>query len=579
MGSVQRDAARTEGGREVEKKTRSLNFRLLLMLGLILLAFTVVQFFFWRYTSVNVITRKAEQIFDEVNYQYMRQLNERLQFCKKIVDGIKGDTTVLLDIQRIYNRKMNFLTASSDITAAVMRQLNTVSVSPSYVRGVRIYLSDGRSIQCYATTSGISPVGRWNGDIRPEYFDYEWKVGSGNRLSMSTYITEGTRVIGMLTLDFFDEFLSEIVDSNYNKLDMGVSIADTNGTVYYTNSAWGECDDKAIVSNMLLNGGRWIITGRLSGQYIEKEIASYSIVHFSVAMAVLILLLLFEALIFRSVFEPLRGITRGMQEMHAGKLDYRLPPCKWCEYDIVYRNFNSMADRIQESVHTIAVQGERFRDLQIASINAKFNPHFLFNTLDTIRWELEMSENHQMSRTIVQFSKLLRYSVSMERELVEIQKDFQYVGYFLEVHSSFHPGQFDYSVNIEEGVGSFLIPKLFVQPIVENAIRHGFEYMQAGGRIEIRVLAEDGRIVIIVSDNGRGMEAERIDQINQTLCEWDDDGTQVRKLGLGLYLVNGKAKYYYGSACGLTVSDNPDGGLTVVVRITGSPGRYKQQMI
>lgn len=560
------------------KKSKSLKWYLVLLLSLIFCVVIVLQIINGEFVLKEVIASKTRQIFEEVNYQYTRQLNDRISMSKKIADGIISNEKIKLLLAKQNREGFNYNTTVSQITMEVMKQLNTVSVNYNVVKGVTVHLMDGRTITGYCGYN-YEPMHIDQGlgkDLKAEYFDYYWSFSDEDEgLCMLKYVADGSRVVGLLEIEFIDNLFGEILSTTASGLDMIVSIQDAAGLILCSNQ-WQSGmitqtkDD--IVSLIPLNNRKWMLKSILPGDYLRTEFnrAMYMNIWIFAAASLPLFIIIF--MIYYSVLNPLQQITNGLRYMQMRQWDFRLPQMTWSEFNLVSASFNEMADKLQEYHEQIKNQEKHFRELEMLSLASKFSPHFIYNTLDMIKWELELANRPEISELIVRFSQLLRYSISAETSAVPVWRDFRFIESYLLINRILSAKKLSFEINSTEDANHCFIPKLLIQPLIENSLKHGFANMSVEGNINIRASIAENILLIVVSDNGCGIDASMIDRLNRLLDQWNDGQKEaMREIGLGLYLVNSLIKHHYGPAYGIQLSTNDDGGLDVSVSLSHFP--------
>ena len=203
------------------------------------------------------------------------------------------------------------------------------------------------------------------------------------------------------------------------------------------------------------------------------------------------------------------------------------------------------------------------KEMQLKILSSQINPHFLYNTLETIRMMAVGKKENEIAATIKMLSQLLRQSLSASEKTIPLEKELELVRNYLAIQKLRFGNRMDYSINTENDPGNCRILPLLIQPLVENSLIHGLETRQAGGYISIAVKALDKTLRIDVSDNGTGIEPERMEKLLVDLVSGEDssDGR------IGLVNVNRRIKLYYGPDYGLTVSENPGNGTRVLMVI------------
>jgi two-component system sensor histidine kinase YesM len=201
----------------------------------------------------------------------------------------------------------------------------------------------------------------------------------------------------------------------------------------------------------------------------------------------------------------------------------------------------------------------RQKEMQLKILSNQINPHFLYNTLETIRMMAMEKNEKEIAATIKMLSRLLRQSLSAHEQTIPLEKEIELVRNYLAIQKLRFGSRIDYSIHMEADSGGCSILPLLVQPLVENSIIHGLETKPGGGYIWITVATKDKALSIEVSDNGTGMQPEHLEKLRGDLALGEDsaDGR------IGLVNVNRRIQLYYGGGFGLSVGERAEGGITV----------------
>jgi len=199
------------------------------------------------------------------------------------------------------------------------------------------------------------------------------------------------------------------------------------------------------------------------------------------------------------------------------------------------------------------------RKTELRALQAQINPHFLYNTLDSIAWMCEQGRNAEAVEMVNALARLFRISISRGHELIPIRSELQHAESYLQIQSHRYKNQFSYSFDVQEECLDYLCNKITLQPIIENAIYHGINGLVDEGEIRISCRADGDDILFTVEDNGTGMEPEQVQAI---LRKERSDHT-----GIGIKNVNDRLKIYFGPAYGITIDSVPDEGTRVYIRM------------
>lgn len=265
------------------------------------------------------------------------------------------------------------------------------------------------------------------------------------------------------------------------------------------------------------------------------------------------LCLWFSIRLSRRVSEPVRSLNRAIERVEAGDLDARLDDAGTDELGQLSGRFNRMTERLKKNISDSLRQQQELSDIQIRMMQAQLNPHFLYNTLDTLKWLGKIHKIREVSTISADLADILRRSISAD-EFVSLRDELTLLDRYMEIQKIRFPGKFEYRMEAEEDVLDLPIPKLMLQPLVENAVIHGFE---DGSRGEIVVSAhrEGDELIVSVRDNGCGMSEES----RRALLSRKPQENEQGKTHLGLRNVDTILRLNYGEDHGLRLLDVPVG--------------------
>ena len=208
---------------------------------------------------------------------------------------------------------------------------------------------------------------------------------------------------------------------------------------------------------------------------------------------------------------------------------------------------------------TVRSEELNLRKTELKALQAQINPHFLYNTLDSIAWMCERGKNADAVEMVNALARLFRISISRGHELITIKDELLHAESYLKIQAYRYKNQFSYHFDVEESCLSYLCNKITLQPIIENAIYHGINGLVDEGEITITVREQGEDILFKVEDNGAGMEPEIVQAI---LAKERSDHT-----GIGIKNVNDRLKIYFGSNYGITIDSAPDEGTRVYIKM------------
>lgn len=269
----------------------------------------------------------------------------------------------------------------------------------------------------------------------------------------------------------------------------------------------------------------------------------------------------------RHVNRPVAELRKGCKEMGKEHYSYRIEEQEQDEefYEL-HAAFNGMADKLQYQFEKIYLEELALRDANIMALQSQINPHFLNNTLEIINWEARMNGNLKVSSMIEALSTMLEATMNRAKvQLIPLSEELSYVDAYLYIISQRFGDNFECKKQIDENLLSVKVPRLIIQPIIENAVEHGMNFHEKG-RVELNVYRDQNRLCIEVMDNGV-LTGKDKDKIRQLLS--DQNVQDQPSLSIGIRNVNKRLKIMYGEEYGLTILSNAQGYTvsTITVKI------------
>ncbi|HJD21622.1 MAG TPA: sensor histidine kinase [Candidatus Gemmiger faecigallinarum] len=341
-------------------------------------------------------------------------------------------------------------------------------------------------------------------------------------------------------------------------------------TAALADMADGVYDDDTVITcvNSVGDSGWRVVGVSYVDELVDRNVSD--MVHLSVLLSVVVLAaaVLTSWLLSRLLSRPLRGLADAMGsfEQDADHFTYR-PVGGTREVRELSDSFGHMVVRIQQLMTTVREEEINLRKTELKALQAQINPHFLYNTLDSIAWMCEQGQNADAVRMVHALARLFRISISKGHELIPIRKEIEHAESYLQIQKYRYKNRFTYHFDVDPGCREYLCNKITLQPIIENAINHGLDLMVEEGHIEVQVRPEGDDIVFRVTDDGVGMSAEQADAI---LHREPGDRT-----GIGIRNVNDRLQIYFGKEYGLRIHSVPDEGTCVEIRmpkVTGEGG-------
>lgn len=263
----------------------------------------------------------------------------------------------------------------------------------------------------------------------------------------------------------------------------------------------------------------------------------------------------------QSITKPIAQLCARAAGIDSGDLVER-EPIQAEEYEIrtLSRGFEQMAGRLNRQIQETAHNQESLRRAELALIQAQVNPHFLYNTMDTIIWLIEAEKTEEAVEMVSNLSAFFRHSLSRGQDVITLREEEEHVCSYLQIQQVRYKDIMRYTVNIAPELKDVLIPKLTLQPLVENALYHGIKQKRGLGHIYVMGRGGGEDILLQVTDDGVGMSPERLEELRSALERGE-------RVGFGLSTVHERMRLFFGAPYGLSISSQPGVGTTVSVRI------------
>ena len=288
------------------------------------------------------------------------------------------------------------------------------------------------------------------------------------------------------------------------------------------------------------------------------------------AIVLVIVALLFSRFMARSITLPIQKLRDSMKKVQEG--DFSVSDVvvdSRNEIGSLTKSFDVMTHRIQELMEQNVHEQEEKRKSELKALQSQINPHFLYNTLDSIIWMAEGKRNEEVVLMTASLARLLRQSISNEDEVVPIANEVEYARGYLTIQKMRYKDKLEFQIDVDPSILYIPLIKLVLQPIIENAIYHGLKYKESKGLLIVKGFMKDGNAVLQVIDDGVGMDEETLSHI------YDKHKVNYHSNGVGVYNVQKRLKLYYGDDYGITYESEKGKGTTATITI---PGRQEGQL-
>ena len=324
------------------------------------------------------------------------------------------------------------------------------------------------------------------------------------------------------------------------------------------------------------------LVGDTMSQYIYYEVrgiqqsrAAYqtffmNLVRFSLlGMGLLLLLvIILSYYIPRSITMPITRISRVTNQVAKGNLSVRAAAESGAEARMLSDSLNAMIDKINELLDQVTTEQIRLRKAEFELLQAQINPHFLYNTLDTIVWLAEAGDQKRVVSMVGNLSDFFRTSLNQGKDIISIREELAHVRSYLEIQQVRYQDILRYEITVPEDLYEYKIPKITIQPLVENALYHGIKNKRRQGKITITGERSENGFVLYVRDNGIGMTQERLNEVRAGIQKLSYTGKEI----YGLYNVNERIRLNFGETYGISIESTYGEGTCVSISL---PDQWK----
>lgn len=559
------------------------------IIAIVLIAIPVIAVSFTFSRTVKGIIKNT---YTETAIQSVFEASEKLDF---ILDDVREFSTVITSNRELlgmlnnesgfradeFNRVLRSFITSRDDIEVIDLVLNDATYTVGAKKLNRLeqinkQLEDSSGQPLWLPTKS-EEIEILSGRFKKQYFTLARKIVDYNTLEEYGYLLIDLEEVvleqaysGLMDNEKAEVFICDAegnIISHPDKNKIGSSIkeepfaeavlADANGHDYVQYQA--DTGKVAIYSTIENNG--WKIIETISTDYLYKEInqtQKYFIIGGIIFALVIILYILFFS--FRYT-EPMMKMMSVIKKVEQGDLTARTEVRSNDEVGQLGHSLNNMIGEMQILIDQLVREEQEKKKLELEALHAQINPHFLYNTLNTIKWMAKIQGNTGVSRAITALIKLLRISINLGRDMITLKEEIDYVMNYITIQKLRFNKAINISYNVDDNCMNLTVPKLILQPIVENSIIYGMEDEQHDLSIEINAFINAEHLIIEVNDDGPGIEEETLKNI---LTNASDRGKFSK---VGLNNVNQRIKLYCGSEFGLEIETELGIGTKVVVNL------------
>ncbi|MBN2604679.1 MAG: sensor histidine kinase [Bacilli bacterium] len=384
----------------------------------------------------------------------------------------------------------------------------------------------------------------------------------------------GIKHSGVLVIDLNTYNLVKLANTT-NLGDQGhiIILNDDNSLIYASNSSCtnNNCESAIIAQDIIIGGQnvtindlsmyanvntlkntRWRIATFINIELVENTRTSNIVFSGTIFVITLSITILVSTIISKRISSPVNKLKDHMQEIQKGNFYNKIALEGQKEIVVLASSFNSMIEEIRELMDTILVEQKEKRKTEFIALQTQINPHFLYNTLDSIVYLSENHMNEEVVEMVVALSKFFRISISRGKNIILLSEELEHARNYLLIQQIRYNKKFTFDFNIDENVKSCKVVKLILQPIIENAIYHGINTEYNEGSIQIRAYEKNKKLYLEVEDDGYGITPEKIQELKAGFKD------QSKAKSVGVRNVYQRLQLYYGAESDFIIESELD---------------------
>lgn len=368
--------------------------------------------------------------------------------------------------------------------------------------------------------------------------------------------------------EFYSNLDKELKVQTYLTDNDGTIISDEDKSFIGTKSSYAQIlngnngkqkvNDKVVIYEKL-NKWDWYMVGEIPRESLLKD--TRTVILFIILWVIIVGLII--SIVFykfsKSLYKPMDALVKKMKEVSTGNLEVRMEQkYQGKDFKQLASGFNIMIEEINILMYRIKREQDEIKQIELNKLQSQIKPHFLYNTLECIHWQALADGNKQVSRMVKALANYYRLCLSRGKDIISLSQELASIENYLIIQNMRYSDIAQCEINIDKRFHNVLIPKLTLQPLIENSIYHGIRVKDGyKGKILISAKQIENNVVISVADNGAGMKQEQIDEINNSISVFDE------KAGYGLRNVHKRIEIMFGSGYGLFYKKNEYDGTTV----------------
>ena len=311
----------------------------------------------------------------------------------------------------------------------------------------------------------------------------------------------------------------------------------------------------------------WKVVGVTPNNVVSLNTIKTRLFIIFIITLILFILAIINSYISSRITNPIKELEKSVAILEEGELEAPISIGGSYEIQHLGNSIKNMAKQIRLLMDDIVTEHEAKRKQEFDTLQSQINPHFLYNTLDIIVWMIENEQKTEAVKVVTALARFFRISLSRGKSIITVRDELEHVRNYLMIQHMRFKNKFSYTIDAAKDCMELASLKLMLQPLVENAIYHGMEFMDGDGEIILKVWKTGEDLYFTVKDNGLGMTAEQV----ESLFSNEVHVTSKKGSGIGVKNVNERIKLYFGEKYGLVIDSEPDEGTTIIIHLPAVP--------
>lgn len=397
--------------------------------------------------------------------------------------------------------------------------------------------------------------------------DYKWADDMWGKDHMTTFMktivdAKTLKTIGYAVITVNDDYFAEglgVLDQGhhmliYNRfgellLVNGEFIGDVREFSYIDEQRIYYNDSGVYMDKETVRSANWTTNLMVEREYMYEDLDNLKFIFVLIFFAVSVLISLLLSFFVSRLTRDLRVFEKSMRKIEEGDFSIRIKPRTYDEVGLLSLRFNYMSSRIDTLVNEVYLQQLQRQKKEFEVLQAQINPHFLYNTLGTMKWNAHINDNEEMEAYVDAFIELLKLTAKSDKEYITISQEISYIKNYVTLQKYRYDEMFQVEYFIDDSLLEERVLKFILQPLVENCIFHAFSYKDKNGIIQIRINDCGEEMCLTVEDDGKGMSEEKVNALYHKESSHSKKGLT----SIGVKNVNERLQLYYGEKYGLKI--------------------------